>query len=109
MIPELGGSAGEGMGYPLQYSWASLVDQMVKNPPAMLKAWVRYLDWGRSAGGGYGKTFQYYRLENPHGQRNLAGYSAWGCKKSDMTAKLSTAQHRITQQENDLESNAGSQ
>ena len=35
LIPGLGRSAGEGIGYPLQYSWASLVAQMVKNPPAM--------------------------------------------------------------------------
>ena len=38
--PELGRSAGEGIGYPLQYSWASLVAQLVKNPPAMLETWV---------------------------------------------------------------------
>ena len=31
---------GEGIGYPLQYSWASLVAQLVKNPPAMLETWV---------------------------------------------------------------------
>ena len=35
LIPGLGRSPGEGIGYPLQYSWASLVAQMVKNPPAM--------------------------------------------------------------------------
>ena len=34
-IPELGRSPGEGIGYPLQYSWASLVTQLVKNLPAM--------------------------------------------------------------------------
>ena len=34
-IPESGRSAGEGIGHPLQYSWASLVTQMVKNPLAM--------------------------------------------------------------------------
>ena len=34
-IPGLERSAGEGTGYPLQYSWASLVTQLVKNPPAM--------------------------------------------------------------------------
>ena len=34
-IPGLGRSAGEGIGYPLQYSWASLVAQLSKNPPAM--------------------------------------------------------------------------
>ena len=45
MIPELGGSAGEGMGYPLQYSWASLVAQLVKNLPAMQEIWVLSLGW----------------------------------------------------------------
>ena len=39
-IPGLGKSPGEGIGYPLQYSWASLVVQMVKNLPAMWKTWV---------------------------------------------------------------------
>jgi len=34
-IPGSGRSPGEGIGYPLQYSWASLVAQLVKNPPAM--------------------------------------------------------------------------
>ena len=37
LIPGLGRSPGEGIGYPLQYSWASLVAQMVKNLPAMLE------------------------------------------------------------------------
>ena len=45
MIPELGGSAGEGIGSPLQYSWASLVAQLVKNPPAMRETWVLSLGW----------------------------------------------------------------
>ena len=39
-IPGSGRSAGEGRGYPLQYSWASLVAQLVKNPPAMRETWV---------------------------------------------------------------------
>ena len=34
-VPEPGRSAGEGIGYPLQYSWASLVAQLVKNLPAV--------------------------------------------------------------------------
>ena len=38
-------SHGEGIGYPLQYSWASLMAQMVKNPPAMQETWVRSLGW----------------------------------------------------------------
>ena len=40
LIPGWGGFAGEGIGYPLQYSWASLVIQLVKNPPAMWETWV---------------------------------------------------------------------
>ena len=39
-IPGSGIFAGERIGYPLQYSWASLVAQMVKNPPAMRETWV---------------------------------------------------------------------
>ena len=44
-IPGSGRSPGEGIGYPLHYSWASLVAQMVKNPPAMQETWVRSLGW----------------------------------------------------------------
>ena len=45
LIPGLGRSPGEGRGYPLQYSWASLVTQLVKNLPAMQETWVRSLGW----------------------------------------------------------------
>ena len=45
LIPGLGSSPGEQIGYPLQYSWASLVAQMVKNLPAMWETWVRSLGW----------------------------------------------------------------
>ena len=44
-IPGSGRSAGEGIGYPLQYSQASLVTQLVKNPPAMQETWVQSLGW----------------------------------------------------------------
>ena len=44
-IPWSGRSAGEGIDYPLQYSWASLVTQLVKNPPAMWETWVQFLGW----------------------------------------------------------------
>ena len=44
-IPGSRRSAGEGIGYPLQYSWASLVAQLVKNLPAMWESWVRSLGW----------------------------------------------------------------
>ena len=40
-----GRSPGEGTGYPLQSSWASLVAQLVKNPPALQETWVRSLGW----------------------------------------------------------------
>ena len=45
MIPGSGRSTGEGVGYPLQYSWASLVAQLVKNLPAKWETWVQSLDW----------------------------------------------------------------
>ena len=72
----------EGIGYPLQYSWASLVAQLVKNLPAMRqigKIWVGKIPWRRE------------QLPTPvswplefHGQ-----YSPWGCKESDTTEHLS--------------------
>ena len=43
--PGSGRSPGKGKGYPLQYSWASLVAQLVKNVPAMRESWVRSLGW----------------------------------------------------------------
>ena len=39
-IPGWGRFAGKGIGYPLQCSWASLIAQLVKNPPAMWDTWV---------------------------------------------------------------------
>ena len=46
----------EGIGYPFQYSWASLVTQMVKNPPAMQDTWLQSLGWE--------DPLQYSGLEN---------------------------------------------
>ena len=45
MIPGLGRSLGEGIGYPLQCSWVSMVAQTVKNPPVMQETWVQSLGW----------------------------------------------------------------
>ena len=53
MIPGPERSAGEGIGYPLQYYWASLVAQVVKNPLAMWETWVRSLGWEDSLEKGY--------------------------------------------------------
>ena len=44
-IPVSGRTTEEGIGYPLQYSWASLVAQLVKNTPAMQETPVQLLDW----------------------------------------------------------------
>ena len=79
-IPGLERSATEGMGYPFQYSQASLLAHMVKNLPVMRETWVGKIPWRRE------------RLPTPvrlpgesHGQRSLEGYSLWGCKESDTT------------------------
>ena len=45
MIPGSGSSPGKGIGYPLQYSWASLVAQTGKNPSAMQETWLQSLGW----------------------------------------------------------------
>ena len=49
------------------------------------------LQLGRSLGGGHGNPLLYSSLENPHGQRSLAGYSLCGSKESDMTEQLNTS------------------
>ena len=64
MIPELGRSSGEGIGYPPQYSWASLVAQLVKDLPAMWETWVHISGLGRVLGEGKGYPLQYSGLEN---------------------------------------------
>ena len=64
-IPGLGRSSGEGIGYPLQYSWASLLAQMVKNLPTNIRDLDSIPGLGRSPGGGNGNPLQYSCLENP--------------------------------------------
>ena len=65
--------------------------QTGKNPPAMQEGSIPGL--GKSPGGGHGNPLQYSCLEIHYGQRSLAGYSPWGRGESDMTERLSTAQH----------------
>ena len=77
---------------------SSQVALVVKNPPANagdVKDAGLIPGSGRSPGGGHGNPPQYSYLENPHGQRSLAGYSPWGRKELDMTERLSTAQHLL--------------
>ena len=89
LIPWSGRFPGEGIGYPLQCSWASLVAQMVKNPPT-----CRIPGLERCPRGGHDNPLPYPCLENPHGQRSVVGYSPWGRKESDTTERLRTVQHR---------------
>ena len=76
-IPGSGRCPGEGIGYPLQYSWASLVAQLAKNPPSLWETWVQSLGWE--------DPWRRERLPTPvfrpgefHGL-----YSPWGRKELD--------------------------
>ena len=62
----------------------------VKNIPANTGDSGSIPELGRFPGRGKGNPLQYSCLENPHGQRSLAGYSPQGCKESDTTERLST-------------------
>ena len=53
---------------------------------------------GRSLGGGPGNPLQYSCLENPHGQRSLAGYSPWGCRVGHDRVNNHSTQHRLVGQ-----------
>ena len=98
-IPGLERSPGEGIGYLLQYSWASLVAQMVNNLPAMQVTSVRFLGWEDSLEEGmttHSSTLAGESLwtEEPD------GYSPWGRKEFDMTERLSTVQGRCAINQN---------
>ena len=86
-IPGLGRSPEEGISYPLQFSWASLVAQMVKNLPAMqgprFDRCVRKISWRREW-----LPTPVFLPEEFHGQRTLASHSPWGRKESNMTEQL---------------------
>ena len=88
--------AGSGKPLPLYLFWASLVAQLSKNLPAMRESWVPSLWSGGSPGGGLGNPLQHSCLENPHGQRSLAGYNPWGHKESDKTEQLRTVTKTTT-------------
>ena len=77
-IPGSGRSPGEGLGYPLQYSWTSLVAQMVKNLPATQEPKVRSLGQEDPLEELMATLSSILAWENPHGQRSLVGYSLWG-------------------------------
>ena len=88
-IPGSGRSAGEGIGYPLQNSWTSLVDQLVKNLPAMRETCLGLiLGLGRSNGEGKGYPLQYSCLESSMG-RGAWQATVHGVTESDTTEQLS--------------------
>ena len=73
-IPELGRSLAEGIGYPLQYSWAFLLAQTVKNLFTMQETWVQSLDREDPLEEGMA-THSSILAGEFHGQRSLVGYS----------------------------------
>ena len=86
LIPGSGRSAGEGISYPFQYSWASLVAQLVKNPPTIQETWVWSLGWEDPLENGKATQSSILAWRIPW---TIYIYSPWGCKESDMTERLS--------------------
>ena len=82
-IPVPGGSAGEEIGYPLLYSWASLVAQLVKDLTAMQESWVQSLGQEDPLEKGKATHLVFW----PGEFQGL--YSPWGHKELDMTERLS--------------------
>ena len=76
MIPVLGRFPREVIRYPLQYSWASLVAQLVKNLPAVWETWVQSLGWEDPL-----EKETVLLLGKSHRQRSLVGYSPWGSQR----------------------------
>ena len=85
MIPGLGRSPGEGIGYPLQDSWASLVAQLIKNLPAIWETWVRSPGWEDPLEEGMATHSSILASRIPKDKRSLVGYSPWGQKESATT------------------------
>ena len=95
LIPELGRSPWEGKGYTLQFSWASLVAQLVKNPPAVQETWVQSLGWEDPLEEGMAthSTILAWRIPM---ERGTCWTTVHGVTKSwNITEWLSTAEHEI--------------
>ena len=83
-IPGSGRSVGEGIGYPLQCSWVSLVAQLVKNLPAMRETLVQSQDWEDPMEKRKATPSSWFWPGEFHGLS-----SSWGCKELDKTEWLS--------------------
>ena len=102
-ISGLGRSPGEGIGYPLQYSLASRVAQLVKNPPAMHETWVRSLGQEDPLEEGMGthSSILAWRTPMDRGAWWATMESPWSLKESDTTEQLSTG-HTLQNLEIDI-------
>ena len=96
-VARLGRSPGEGNSYPLQYSWASLVAQLVKNLPVVQKDCVQSLAWKDTLLQGIFLPTPVFWPGEFHGQRSLAGYSPWGPKELDTTERFHYKDQKIDQ------------
>ena len=88
MISGSARSPGERISYPLQYSWVSLVVQLVKNPPAVWETWVRSLGGEDLLEEGMAANSSILAWKNPQGQRSPVACSPWGRKESDTIERL---------------------
>ena len=88
MIPGSGRSAREGIGYPLQYSWASLVAQLLKNLPAMQETWVQSLGREDPLEKEMATDSSILAWKIPWTEEPV-GYSPWGPRELDTTERLS--------------------
>ena len=87
-ISRSGKSAGEGIGYPVQDSWASLVAQLVKNLPAVRETWVRSLGWEDPLEEGVAAHSSILAWRIPI-DRGTWRATVHGVAESDMTEQLS--------------------
>ena len=84
-IPRSGRSPGEGIGYPLLYSWASLVAQMVKNLPVMWETWIQSLDWEDPLEKGMATHSSILAWKIPWTEELGRLYSPWDYRESNTT------------------------
>ena len=80
-------SSPEGIGYPLQYSWVSLVAPMVKNPPAIWDSWVQSLGWEDPLEKEMATHSSILAWSIPWTEEP-GGLQSTGCQESDMTEQL---------------------